>query len=117
MEEVVIYEKPTCSKCRVALQMLNESGVRYRTVRYHDTPLTKKKLKELITKLGISPKELVRADDARDMKIEYKHLNDDEIVSLMVKYPDLMQRPILEKGDKAIIGRPSDRVLEFIKTD
>ncbi len=114
MEEIVIYKKPTCSKCRVALQMLDGSGVPYRTVRYHDTPLTKKKLKELVAKLKISPKELVRADDARDMKIAYKDLKDDEIIGLMVKYPDLMQRPILEKGDRAIIGRPSERILEFI---
>ncbi|MDO8231605.1 MAG: ArsC/Spx/MgsR family protein [bacterium] len=114
MEEIVIYEKPTCSKCRVAIQALDKSGVAYRKVRYHDTPLTKKKLKELIAKLKISPRELVRADDARDLKIDYKNLNDDEVIGLMVKYPDLMQRPILERGSTAIVGRLPERILEFI---
>lgn len=114
MEEVIIYEKPTCSKCRMAIEILDASGVVYRKVRYSDTPLTKKKLKELVAKLNIFPKALVRADDARDMKIDYKSLSDDEIIDLLVKYPNLMQRPILERGDRAIIGRPPELIPEFL---
>lgn len=117
MEEIVIYEKPTCSKCRVAMQILDEHGVPYRDVRYHDNPLTEKKLAELIQKIGIEPKELLRREDPvyRELKVRPDDLTDGEIIQLMIKYPDLMQRPILEYGDRAIVGRPSGRVMEFLR--
>lgn len=117
MEEVTIYEKPTCSKCRTALTMLDTHSVPYVRVRYHDTPLTKKKLAELIGKLGITPHELLRKEDPayRALTIDPDHLTNDEVISLMIDQPDLMQRPILERGQEAIIGRPLERVLEFLE--
>lgn len=117
MDEIIIYEKPTCSKCRIALEILDEHGAAYRRVRYHDAPLTTKKLAELVRKLGIAPRELLRKEDPifRDLKIKLEQLDDAGIISLMIEYPDLMQRPILERGEYAIIGRPSERVLEFLK--
>lgn len=116
MEEITIYEKPTCSKCRAALQMLDANSVLYRAVRYHDTPLSFEKLSELVRKLGISPKELVRKEGPqfRALKPDLKKLTDAEVVQLMLDYPDLMQRPILERGDHAIVGRPSERILEWL---
>jgi arsenate reductase len=117
MEEIVVYEKPTCSKCRVALQVLDEHGAVYRTVRYHDAPLSVKKLTELIRKIGGTAKEVVRKDDPqfKKLKLNLKEMTDAEAIRLMVKYPDLMQRPILERGDEAIVGRPSEKILEFLE--
>lgn len=117
MEEIVIYEKPTCSKCRVALHMLDADGVPYRTVRYHDTPLTPKKLRELLRKLGISAKELLRTEDPlfRALALSRKDLSEADAIGLMLAHPDLMQRPILERGDRAIVGRPSERITEFLR--
>lgn len=117
MEEITIYEKPTCSKCRTALTMLDEHGVPYRRVRYHDTPLTKKQLAALIRKLGIAPKELMRTENPqfRALGLRLADLDDAAAIRLMVAYPDLMQRPILERGDTAIVGRPSERIMEFLK--
>lgn len=116
MEKLTIYEKPSCSKCRVAMQMLDEHGVPYLDVRYHDTPLTIKKLTELIRKIGFTPKELMRKEDPqfRKLKLNLKKLTDAEAIRLMIKHPDLMQRPILERGDRAIVGRPSEKIMEFI---
>lgn len=116
MEEVIIYEKPTCSKCRVAIQILNEYGVPYREVKYHDAPLTKAKLVELIKKIGIEPRELLRTNEDlyRELHLGKKELSNEKIIELMIQHPDLMQRPILERGDKAIIGRPSERITEFL---
>ena len=116
MEEIIIYEKPTCSKCRTAHTMLDESGLPYRTVRYHDAPLTARKLEELIRKIGIAPKELMRREDPqfRALKLDLKRMSDADAIRLMVTYPDLMQRPILERGDRAIVGRPSERVAAFL---
>ena len=117
MEETVIYEKPACSACRAAVHMLNEHGVPYRKVRYYDAPLTKRKLSELIRKIGIAPKELLRAKEPayRELGVRADTLSDAEIVELMVANPDLMQRPILERGERAIVGRPPERILEFLK--
>lgn len=117
MEEIVIYEKPACSTCRAALHMLDERGIPYRTVRYHDAPLTKEKLSELIKKIGIAPTGLLRAKGPayRELGIKAEELSDTEIVELMIAHPDLMQRPILERGDRAIVGRPPERILEFLK--
>lgn len=117
MEEIIIYEKPTCSKCRVALHMLDSEGVPYRAVRYHDAPLTQKKLNELLRKLGIPAKELLRTEDPlfRTLALSRKDLSDADAVRLMLTHPDLMQRPILERGDRAIVGRPSERITEFLR--
>lgn len=113
---ITIYEKPTCSKCRVALTMLDERGAPYQAVRYHDKPLSRRKLTELIRKIGIAPRELIRTEDPqfRALKLKFSEITDTEAVRLMTQYPDLMQRPILERGDRAIVGRPSERVAEFL---
>lgn len=116
MEEIVIYEKPTCSKCRAAVQIVDQTGVPYRTIRYHDAPLTKAKLAELSQKIGIAPKELLRTEDPlfRSLQLSLDALSDADALDLMIEHPDLMQRPILERGALAIIGRPAERVHEFL---
>lgn len=117
MDEIVIYEKSTCTKCRAAITILDENGVAYRTVRYHDTPLTREKLTDLIRKLGIRAIELFRTKDPvyKELRLGERIMGDDEAVELLLTYPDLIQRPILERGEKAIIGRPSERITEFLR--
>lgn len=117
MEEIVIYEKTTCTKCRMAIQILDESGVPYRTVVYHDEPLTEGKLRELLKKLGMRATELLRRHDPvfGELKLGEKEITDDEAMRLMLEYPDLIERPILERGDKAIVGRPPERIMPFLK--
>ncbi len=118
MDEIVIYEKSTCSKCRLAIELLNEHGVPYRRVRYHNEPLTKEKLKELIGKIGVSSRELLRTNEPEYQKLNLadKTLSDEVLIEAMITHPNLMQRPILERGDRAIIGRPSERIIEFFNT-
>jgi arsenate reductase len=117
MEEIIIYEKPTCSKCREAVSMVDESGAAFRRVRYYDEPLTQQKFTELIRKMGITARELLRTNEPlyRELGLAKADLSDTELIALMVKHPDLMQRPILERGDMAILGRPTERVAEFLK--
>jgi arsenate reductase len=119
MEEIIIYEKPTCSTCRVAVNMVGESGAPFSRVRYYDEPLTEKKLAELIRKMGITARELLRTSEPlyRELGLAKADLSDTELIALMVKHPDLMQRPILERGDTAILGRPTERITEFLKQD
>ena len=93
-------------------RLLRESGVDYEKVNYYTEPLTKKKLTELISKMNISARELLRTSEQlyRDLGLAKKQLSDDELVDLMIKNPDLIQRPIVERGKRAVLGRPVENV-------
>ena len=81
-------------------------------INYYIEPLTEKKLRELIKKMGIKPRELLRTSESiyRELGLSKKDFTDSEIISLMVKHPDLIQRPIVERGDRAVLGRPTENV-------
>lgn len=93
-------------------KLLRESGVDFEKVNYYIEPLTEKKLRDLIKKMDINPRELLRTSEAvyRELELGKKEFSDDQIVSLMVEYPDLIQRPIVERGDRAVLGRPVENV-------
>jgi arsenate reductase len=115
-DQITVYEKPTCTKCREMDRFLRESGVDFDKVNYYLEPLSEKKLRELIKKMEIKPRELLRTSESiyRELEIGKKDLSDDEIISLMVKHPDLMQRPIVERGDRAVLGRPTENVKDLL---
>jgi len=81
-------------------------------VNYYLAPLSEKKLRELLRKMGITPRELLRPSEAiyRDLGLGKKDLSDNEIILLMVKHPDLIQRPIVERGERAVLARPVENV-------
>ncbi|MBI4394935.1 MAG: glutaredoxin family protein [Candidatus Omnitrophica bacterium] len=116
MAQITIYEKPTCTTCRQVHTALKESGVDFEAVNYYIDPIPKPKLKELLKKMGISAKELLRTKEPvyQELKLSEKNLSDDQILDLMAKYPDLIQRPIVEKGAKAILARPAERLKEIL---
>jgi arsenate reductase len=115
-DQITVYEKPTCTKCREMDRFLRENGVDFDKVNYYLEPLSEKKLRELIKKMGIAPRALLRTSELiyRELGIGKKELGDDEIISLMVKHPDLMQRPIVERGDRAVLGRPTENVKDLL---
>jgi arsenate reductase (glutaredoxin) len=112
MSEITIYQKPTCSTCRQAVQLLKESGKPFTTINYYETPFTKTQLKNLLKKAGLSPKDILRTkeDIYKELELAKKNLSDDEWLEVMVSNPDLIQRPIVEKGEKAILARPAESV-------
>ena len=114
--KITIYQKPTCSTCRQVYQALKESGVEMESVDYYLEPLSKAKLKELVKKMEIKASELFRKkeDTYKKLKLDEKDVPDDEAVELMVKHPELMQRPIVEKGSRAILARPAERLKEIL---
>jgi arsenate reductase len=116
MPAITVYQKPTCSTCRQVYAALKESGVDFNSVNYYTEPIGKAKLKELLRKMGISARELIRTkeDIYRTLKLAEKKLSDDELIDLMAKHPDLIQRPIVEKGAKAILARPAERLKEIL---
>ena len=115
-DEITVYEKPTCTKCREMDKLLRERGVPFEKVNYYLEPLTKKKLTELVRKLGIKPRELLRKSEPvyKELGLANGEFSDSELIALMVEHPDLMQRPIVERGDRAVLGRPTENVNELL---
>jgi len=115
-DQITVYEKPTCTKCREMDRFLRDSNVDFLKVNYYIEPLSEQKLRHLIKKMGIKPRELLRTSEPiyRDLQLVKKELSDDELISLMVKHPDLMQRPIVERGNRAVLGRPTENVRSLL---
>jgi arsenate reductase (glutaredoxin) len=111
-DTITVYEKVTCTKCREMDRFLRDSGVDFSKINYFIEPLSEQKLRQLIKKMGIKPYELLRTSESiyRELGLGKKDLSDDEIISLMVKHPDLIQRPIVERGERAVLGRPIENV-------
>jgi len=115
-DEITVYEKPTCTKCREMDKFLREKGVDFSKVNYYIEPLTKKKLTELVRKMNISPRELLRKSEPayKELGLATGDFSDAKLISLMVEHPDLMQRPIIERGERAVLGRPTENVEELL---
>ena len=111
-DTITVYEKPTCTKCREMNRFLTDQGIDFSKVNYYIEPLSEKKLRELVKKMGIKPRELLRTSEGiyRELGLGKKDLGDDEIIALMAEHPDLIQRPIVERGDRAVLGRPTENV-------
>ena len=97
-------------------KLLRESGIPFEKVNYYVEPLTKKKLTELIRKMNVKPRDLLRKGEAiyKELDLAGKDLSDAELIGLMVEHPDLLQRPIVERGDRAVLGRPTENVKELL---
>jgi len=95
---------------------LKESGVDFAAVDYYTDPIPKSRLEELLRKMGIGARDLLRTkeDVYRALKLAERDLSDDEILDLMVQHPDLIQRPIVERGGRAILARPAERLKEIL---
>lgn len=116
MADITIYHKPTCTTCRQAVQLLKESGTPFTAINYYERSFTKTQLNTLLKKAGLSPKDVLRTkeDLYRELGLAKKQLTDDELLDLMVKHPDLIQRPIVEKGDQAMLARPADSIKKLL---
>ena len=109
-----IYHNPRCSKSRQALSLLEEKGISPEVIRYLEKTPTKEELKEILLKLGMSADQLLRKNEA-DYKAHIKGVSDeDELIELMLAYPKVIERPIIIKGDRAVIGRPPEALLDLL---
>jgi arsenate reductase len=115
MSAVTIYHNPRCSKSRNTLALLQENGVEPKVVLYLETPLDSGEIKALLKKLGISAAELVRRgeDDYKSSGLT-RDSSEAEIVAAMAKYPKLIERPVVVRGSKAVLGRPPENALALI---
>ena len=98
-------------------RLLRESGVEFEKIDYYLQPLSEKKLRELIKKMGIKPRDLLRSGEPiyRELGLAKQDFSDDEIISQMVNHPDLIQRPIVEPGERAVMGRPVENVRNLLE--
>ena len=112
MNRITIYHKPSCTTCRQAVQILKDSGQAFTAINYYDEPFTKAQLQELLRLAGLSTHEVLRTkeDLYKELQLGEKMLTDDQLLDLMVKHPDLIQRPIVQKGGKALLARPADAI-------
>ncbi|MCU0125400.1 arsenate reductase (glutaredoxin) [Pseudomonas vlassakiae] len=116
MTDLTLYHNPRCSKSRGALELLEQRGLAPTIVRYLETPPDAATLKALLGKLGIAPRQLLRSgeDEYKSLDLANPALSDAQLIDAMVNHPKLIERPILVAGDKAMIGRPPEKVLEIL---
>ena len=115
-DKITVYEKPTCTTCRKLAKLFEENGIEYEKVNYFIEPLSEEKLRDLLAKANLAPADVLRKNEPL-----YKELNvseamsPGEIIDLILKHPSLLQRPIVEVGEKAVLARPVEKVIELIK--
>lgn len=115
VKAITVYEKPTCTTCRKLNKLFEETGIGYDKVNYFIEPFTVKKLTDLLKKTGMRPYEVLRRAEP-----EFKTLGitdettDKDVIKAMVEHPSIIQRPIIEVGDKAVLARPIEKALEIL---
>ncbi|MGK8704937.1 arsenate reductase (glutaredoxin) [Metapseudomonas otitidis] len=116
MTEMTLYHNPRCSKSRGALELLEARGLTPSVVRYLETPPSPAELKTLLARLGIGARQLLRTgeEEYQSLGLADTGLSDDQLIDAMSQHPRLIERPILVVGDKAVVGRPPEKVLEIL---
>ncbi|MFT0623284.1 arsenate reductase (glutaredoxin) [Ectopseudomonas guguanensis] len=116
MTDLTLYHNPRCSKSRGALELLEARGVQPNVVRYLETPPSASELKSLLGKLGITARDLLRSgeDEYKTLGLSDTSLSEAQLIEAMAQHPKLIERPILIAGDKAVVGRPPEKVLELL---
>ncbi|MGZ4959023.1 MAG: arsenate reductase (glutaredoxin) [Methylomonas sp.] len=113
---VKIYHNPRCTKSRETLKLLEDKGIQPEVIEYLKTPPSHAELENILQKLGINPRELMRTKEAeyKEYGLDDKGLSDSELIEAMVRIPKLIERPIVLANDKAAIGRPPEAVLAIL---
>ena len=111
---VTIYHNPRCGKSRQTLALLEARGIAPRVIEYLQTPPDAATLKRLLKLLGMTPRQLMRAKEAKDAGLDVPKLSDDALIAGMVAHPIVIERPIVVNGDRAALGRPPEAVLRIL---
>jgi len=115
MKNIKIWHNPRCSKSRASFALLEEKNIEAEVIKYLDTPPTEDELKALLVMLGMQPRELMRTKEDIYKELNLKDENDNAtLIQAMVNHPKLIERPIIIKDDKAVIGRPIENVVELL---
>ena len=111
-----IYHNPRCSKSRETLSLIQSKGIDPSIILYLETPPSKAELKSILSKLGLKVREIIRTGEEayKNLSLKDDSLSDDQLLDAIVDYPKLLQRPIVVEGERAIIGRPPENVLDLL---
>jgi arsenate reductase len=115
-DSTVIYHNPRCSKSRAAMELITEKGIEVEVVKYLETPPDKSTLSNILDMLSLEPRELMRKGEQeyKDNNLADESLSRDQLIDAMVKFPKLIERPILIKDGKAAIGRPIQNIIDIL---
>lgn len=115
MPKITVYERPTCTTCRKVANVLIENGIDFEKVNYYIKPFSKTKLQSLLKKMKMKPSELLRKNEKvyKDLRFKEKNYTESQILDLMINFPDLVQRPIIEMGEQTILARPAEKIKEL----
>ncbi|MCH8538210.1 MAG: arsenate reductase (glutaredoxin) [Alkalimonas sp.] len=113
---LTIYHNPRCSKSRQTLEILQQQPLDITVIEYLKTPLGPAELQDLLTKLAMSPRQLLRTGELayKDLQLAQASLTDQQLIEAMCQHPKLIERPIVVRDNRAVIGRPPERVLELL---
>ena len=114
VSELVIYHNPRCSKSRATLALLEERGIRPRIVKYLETPPMREEIVGLLERLDMRPGELVRRGEKAFKELGLADADDVALLDAMAAHPVLIERPIVDRGDRAVVGRPPENALELL---
>ena len=116
-DSITIYHNPRCSKSRSTMQLLADKGVEANIVEYLKTPPTKQELSNILDMLGLSPRQLMRTHESeyKENNLADESLSDEQLIDAMVKFPKLIERPIVVANGRAVIGRPPELILEILE--
>jgi len=116
MSDITIYHNPRCSKSRQTLELLKERQIEPHIVKYLETPPSETALRDILNKLGMKPRELMRKGEKeyKELGLNDESLTDEQLIQAMVAHPRLIERPIVIKDDKAALGRPPEQVLDIL---
>jgi len=115
MEQLIIYHNNRCSKSRCALELIEKKTKKFQIVEYLKNPPTEKELKNILQKLGMQAEDIIRKKETLFTdKFEGKKLTNDQWIKILVKNPILIERPIIVKGNKAVIGRPVENINQIL---
>lgn len=116
-EKITVYEKPTCTTCRNLSELFRANGIEFKRVNYFIDALTEKDLRALLEKANLEPFDVLRQKEplAKELNLTLESAPD-EIIKAIVENPNLLQRPIVEVGDRAVLARPVECALELVKS-
>jgi len=115
--DLTIYEVKRCSACRKLAELLAQHGVEYEGIEYHQTGLEEATIRDLLAKAGLGPRDVLRMREPLVAELGLLAgggASDDELIAAMAKHPRLLQRPIAVRGERALLARPIERVLELL---
>jgi len=116
MSDVIIWHNPRCSKSRQTLALIEEQGSSVEIIKYLESTPGIEEIKDVLKKLGLSARELMRTKEAIYKELDLKNVEDEsQLIQAMAENPKLIERPVVIMGDKAVLGRPPEKVIDFLK--